>query len=420
MKSGMAGARRAIAATIVLTAATGISPVAHAGNLTTAHELASVALAAQSSASLARSLETLQNEAARSWRWGQVGGNYVTTLQGGAKACHPESAPAQVDYFKEGAPDAFAKALAYHLRTAPDETSRLALAQEARQRVLDLVDTSGFHGLGSDWSGENQCILELGVSIPIWIETALLLGETPVWKATDRAAFAGWLAEQVFPKVAWASRVRRNNWGAAGSLAASLVARYVNGVVPQLTEVAPSALTLSPAAAAQQHDAQQLLRIGTSWRGDSSCAVYGIQDHGGIPDELRRGAGGCNATFIPSATDTGLTYQTMQVELLVFHAEAVRRAGSRALFDAKTPAGASAIQRAILFVIANPSGGPSWPWGPRTGALWLAARAYGSTQIARAAEGGSFRGGRTLPYAALTGALPSSSSGSPPPPQLFN
>ena len=269
--------------------------------------------------------------------------------------------------------------------------------------MLDLVDTSGFHGLGSDWSGENQCILELGVSIPIWIETALLLGETPVWKATDRAAFAGWLAEQVFPKVAWASRVRRNNWGAAGSLAASLVARYVNGVVPQLTEVAPSALTLSPAAAAQQHDAQQLLRIGTSWRGDSSCAVYGIQDHGGIPDELRRGAGGCNATFIPSATDTGLTYQTMQVELLVFHAEAMRRNGDLALYQAKTSQGAPAILQALLFVIANPTG-QSWPWeGSRWGTLITAASFYDNAALATAARADStFRGGRTLPYTRIT------------------
>jgi hypothetical protein len=401
---------RPVAALLALLASTGCLPhAARAGNLTSAAELAAIAESARTgSAPDAEALAALNRDATQSWRWGSVAGTFVTTRSGSEKVCHPASAPSQVDYLKEGAPDAYAKVLAYHLRTAPSEAGRLALAAEARDRVLDLLDTKGFNGLaGDDWSGSNQCILELGISIPIWIETALLLEGTPAWTAADRAAFARWLADAVYPKVAWASRIRRNNWGAAGSLSASLIGRYVDAVVPALAEIAPQARTLTPRIARQEHDAMQLSRVGTTWRGDSECTHHGIQDHGGIPDELRRGSAGCAASFIPS-NDPALTYQTMHVELLVYHAEALRRAGSPALFDARTAAGDRAILRAILFVIDNPSvGGRSWPWGSRSGALLVANRVYGDPRLAAAADAEpSFRGGRTLPYARLPLPLP--------------
>jgi hypothetical protein len=381
-----------------------LAPIgAGAGNLTSAEALADVVYAAdQGVPSAVAARDTLHAQATQSWRWGNVDGTFVTTLQGGNKACHPSGDPGRADALKEGAPDAYAKVLAYHLRTDPDDDRLLALASEARSRVLDWVDTEGFHGLtGLDWSGSNQCILELGISIPIWIETALLLEDTPVWSAADRSDFAGWLAGQVYPKVAWASRVRRNNWGAAGSLAASLIAHYVDGEVPTLVEVEPVSLVLDPPAAGDQHDAVQLARIRTSWPGDSDCPQFGIQDHGGIPDELRRGAGGCSASFIPSPSDSALAYQSMHVELLVYHAEALRRRGDPALFTARTVAGDPALLQAILFVIDNPSpGGRSWDWGTRSGTLRLASRVYADPRLDEALRHAtSFRGGRTLPYA---------------------
>jgi hypothetical protein len=424
----MGCARSGVVLCALLALTLGAARAGQAGNLTSAAELAAVAnAAAQGSQSAQDAIASLRSDATQSWRWGTVGGKFVTT-DGAQKTCHPESDAAQVTYLKDGAPDAYAKVLAYHVRALSDETARRALAADARTRVLDLVDTTGYLGFGGlDWSASNQCILDLAVSIPVWIETALLLAETPVWTAADRAAFARWLGDVVYPKVAWASRVRRNNWGAAGSLSASLVARYVNGSVSELAEVSPAAKKLSPSAAWQQHDQQQLQRIATSWAGDSPCTIYGVQTHGGIPDELRRGAGGCAATFVPSASDSGLSYQTMHVELLVYHAEALRRAGSNALFDAKTAGGARAIQQAILFVIANPtSGGLSWPWGTRTGALRLAYRAYGDARIAQAVSSGSgFRGGRTLPYVALSSLAPATSPAptppaAPPPPTLLD
>ncbi len=374
---------------------------APAGNLTSADEIAVMrGYAQQGIAPYAEGRRSVASQAAREWRWGSVSGRYVTTRSGGAKRCHPEADAERVAYLKEGAPDAYAKAIAYHFADQPDA----ALAEEARQRVLDLVDTTGFHGLsGEDWSADNQCILELGISIPVWIETALLLESTPVWTEDDRAAFSAWLASEVYPRVAWASRVRRNNWGAAGSLAASLVARYVAPRVAELREIEPSPRRLAPPVAAREHDEQQLARIHTAWSGDSRCSRFGIQDHGGIPDELRRGAGGCEATSLPSERDPSHSYQTMHVELLVFHAEALRRAGDPGLFRARTGAGRPALLQAILFVIDNPSPeGRSFAWGTRKGALAVAFRSYGDDRLLRAVEAvETFRGGRTLPYAAL-------------------
>src|SRR6185503_2954528 len=272
-----------------------------------------------------------------------------------------------------------------------------------RSHVLDLVDTRGFRGLTGDYTGDNQCVLDLSLSIPVWIETARLLEDTAVWSSADTAAFRGWLAVQVYPKVAWASRSRRNNWGAAGSLASDAIASYVNGGVATLEEYSPTRLTLSPAQALSAHVAMQLSRVGSTWVGDAQCAKRGIQWHGGIPEELRRGSTGCDGTFLV-ASDASRTYQMMHTELLVFHAEALRRRGDLSLYQAKTSQGAPAILQAVLFVVQNPSGGTSWAWdSSRWGTLITAASFYNDTKLRSLATADStFRGGRTLPYTRIT------------------
>jgi len=388
----------------LLAFALSLPAVGQAGNLTSVEEIQEVRVLAQKGkAPHAKNRDSLLSDARRSWEWGSVSGRFITSLQGAAKKCHPAADSSLTDYLKKGAPDAYAKAIGYFAADSPDE----GLAAEARQRVLDLTDTYGFHGLaGNDLSGDNQCILDLALSMPVWIETAKLLGRTPVWSEADGAVFALWLAEEVYPRVAWASRVRRNNWGAAGSAAASLIADHVAGHVSALDEAGPAIRTLTPAVAKEEHDTAQLARIENFWRGDSGCSVYGVRSHGGIPDELRRGSGGCNATYIPNEGDRALGYQTMHVESLVLHAEALRRQGDRSLYDARTSAGAPAIQLAILFVIDNPSsGGLSWPWGARSGALYLANRVYQDARLElelQAPTSSGFRGGRTLPYTVFT------------------
>jgi len=373
--------------------------VSYADNLLSPADLTRVReLAEQGDEERRAARASLLGQANRDWRWGSVSGEFEARHGWGKRSCAPSADRGQTKYLKEGAPDAYAKILAFHL------SGELELAVEARERVLDLVDTYGFELAGGrDYSGSNQCILELGISIPVWVETASLLESSDVWGQEDRLAFARWLAKEVYPKVARASRARRNNWGAAGSLSASIIARHVDGIVPQLTEEAPEKRSLSPSQAAEEHDAMQLARIQTSWRGDSRCKRYGIQVYGGIPDELRRGATGCDGSFLESEKDASHTYHTMHVELLVFHAEVLRRVGDPSFFEIAPSSGPPAILQSILFVIDNPSsGGRSWPWGSRTGSLILANRHYEDERLARAIETAeTFRGGRALPYARL-------------------
>jgi hypothetical protein len=391
--------RRSSAGAVVAAAALLLaSAAATAGNLTSAAELSAVRVAADGGvAPHVYDREQLMTDARRSWRWGSVSGEFVTTESGGTKSCHPSGNPTGSDYLVDGAPDVYAKAIGSHL------TGDESLAREARGRVLDLLDTHGFHGLSGDFSGSNQCILELAISMPIWIETAMLLEESPVWQAADGIAFRSWLAAQVYPKVAWASRIRRNNWGTAGSAAAYVIARYVEGKVATLRELAPNVVETSPAAAAAAHVAMQRERIGRSWVGDSRCSALGIQWHGGIPEELRRGSTGCDGTSLAD-DDRSQTYQTMHVQLLVLHAEAMRAHGDDSLYEALLPEGVPAILQSIRFVIANPAGGRSFGWpDSRQGALNVAATWYEDAAVNdQARHASTFRGGATLPYTRLT------------------
>lgn len=374
---------------------------ARAASLTSLAELAELRQLADAGVEPTRTLrDKLLAEARRAWRWGRPEGRMISSRREGRKRCHPELLPEATETLVEGGADTYAMVLGYHL--SGDEE----LARNAQRHVLDWIGTHGFEAPGSsDYSGRNQCVLELAVSVPAWIEAASLLEGTPGWGAQEKRAFQRWLASEVYPKVAWASRVRRNNWGAAGSLAAMLVADYVDGSVDSLVERAPAPLEPTPREAVAAHREMQLARIRTEWRGDSRCAHAGIQAHGGIPDELRRGSAGCDGTRIRRLDDGSYSYQTMHVQSLVFHAEALRRRGDSSLFDARSPGGAPAILQAILFVIDNPTpGARSWPWrSSARGTLVVAGRYYGDPRLVEEGDrDGTFRGGRLLPYAPLT------------------
>ena len=375
-----------------------------ADGLTTVPELAAIRQAARDGVEPhASNRDALMQEALRPWRWGRVAGTFVTTQGTTGRNCHPQANPDLRSFLLEGAPDSYAMALGAHL----SDSTTLALA--ARSHVLDLVDTEGFHGLSNDHSGSNKCVLDLAFSIPVWIETAELLEHTNVWSPADSVAFKQWLAREAFPRVAWASRVRRNNWGTAGSAAAHAIARYVEGEVATLEEQAPVRRTLTPAEAAAEHVDMQKARIGTQWRGDSRCEIYGVREHGGIPDELRRGSAGCSAVFLRRDRDGSYNYQTMHAELLVLHAEALRRQGDSSLFDLEAAPGRPAILQAILFVIANPDpSANSWPWKSTRRSTLLIADAYYDDDAlsAAAAIESSFRGGRNLPYGSVTHEAP--------------
>lgn len=358
--------------------------------------------------------ERLLEDARAAWRWGSVSGEFVTSSTGDGKRCHPLSNPAAAPYLTEGAPDAYARALGAHL--SGDE----ALAAAARARLLDLVDTHGFRGLDGPFGGGNQCILDLALSLPIWIETARLLEETSSWSPADGAAFRAWLSGEVYTRVAWASRERSNNWGVAGSLAAWSIATYVGDEVESLEEIEPVYRSDSPPDAAAAHAEVQLARLRGSLAGDARCESLGIQVHGGIPEELRRGVTGCEGTHLVE-DDASLRYQALHVELLVLHAELMRRQADYSLYEAAVIPSVPAILQAILFVIDNPTpGGRSWPWpDSRAGTLTMAASYYAHPSLAAAADAADgFRGGRNLPYARITHGWREQGTGAPLLPEI--
>src|SRR5690606_5402158 len=131
---------------------------------------------------------------------------------------------------------------------------------------------------------------------------------------------------EVYKKVAWSSRVRNNNWGAAGSATAMMIADYLWDSRLMLKEVAPVSKTLTSANAYAEHRQMGLDRLNNEWKGDSQCAIHGIQAHGGIPDELRRGSTGCTGTYLIT-TDSSYAYQNTHLEGAVSHAEFLLRRG---------------------------------------------------------------------------------------------
>ena len=368
---------------------------AGAGTLTTKAEL--LAYKANPNSHLG----SMMSAARQGWRWGTVSGDFESIDPDGAgplgKVCR-DASNANADYLLEGAPDALAQAIGAVLTT--DSAEATALAAAARINVLDLIDTTGFGG--ELYSGSNECILDLGTALPTWIEAAQLLAEIGGgWSAGDTTAFREWLAG-VYPKVAWASRVRRNNWGAAGSLSAWLIARYLDPSTT-LNEVSPGPPTISTAVARAEHRAKQLERIGTSWEGDSQCSIWGIRSHGGIPDELRRGSTGCLGTFLAD-DDSSRSYQTMHVELLVFHMLALSREGDWSLV-------LPSILQSFLFVIDN-SNGLDWAWDAnRYGAVKRASYFFQNSALNTAAAAvTSFRGGRTMPWQRVLAVPPQTAS----------
>lgn len=338
-----------------------------------------------------------------SWNFGMATGTYETfTINGTTKKCRINNDPLTEDFLKEGPDQIYAKVLAYHL------TGNESYAVEAREKLLLFSQTSGF---GTAYSGSNQCVLNASLAAPVLIEAARLLEGTPIWSISDQQAFASWLATYVYPKSAWVSRVSRNNWGAAGSLASSLIADYVKELVISLQEVSPTMQTITPDQAYDDHIAMQKLRMGTTWQGtsNSGCDIgdigvnhFGIQDDGGIPDELRRGSTGCLGTYIVDE-DASYAYTHLHTQLLTYHAEALHNLGDDSLYEFTTATGNQALQQAALFVIDNKSG-TSWPWDDaEMGVLYVLYDYYQDSRIVDAIdENTSFRAGRQLPYARIT------------------
>lgn len=287
-----------------------------------------------------------------SWSWGTMlnEGTYrVEDIGDSFGSC---GTAAQEGFLKKGAASAYAKAMAFHL------TNDVSYAVTVRAKLLELSQTFDYGG--ESYSGGNNCILELGWSIPMWVQAADLLGDWSGWTASDKLTFQGWLAEVAYKKTAWSSRVRKNNWGAGGSAATVILADYVHGSGYTLNEVQPVAKTLTPAQAYQEHTNMQLDRMNTVWKGDSQCTIWGIQSHGGFPDELRRGSTGCLGQYLLEA-DSAHAYMSTIGETFILSAEVALRRGNQSLYDNISAVdGSGSILQLIRFVIDNPTQSFDW------------------------------------------------------------
>lgn len=360
------------------------------GYLTTDHELRQIRqFAVQGVEPYKSNVERLLRDAEypTKWDYGSIGGSIQLN---GSKQCYSPWHSRFTLFISEnnGGQEVYRKAMAYYFSGRED------YARNAREKILDLTDTYDYGG--EFYHGDNQCIIMLGMAIPVWIQAADLLEGTPVWSTSDKQQFQRWLAQQVYPKLAWASRVRTNNWGTAGSLVAAMIADYLTGSGITLQEYSPQRLSLTPGQAYRQHNDMQIKRMTGQFRGDTQCSKYGIQWHGGIPDELRRGATGCLGEWIVSV-DQSLSYQTMHVELLVFHAEFLLRRNDQSLYSDQR------ILKAIKFVIANPHQ-ISTDWiDSRRGTMFVAYAYYRSWFLKEEAKAlDTFKGGNVMPYGRLT------------------
>ena len=334
----------------------------------------------------------LQAESPSSWDFGIAEGEF--RVESGR--CVSDTYPDGDEFIdvSDGAHEVYRKVLAYYL------TQNTAYAVDAREKILDLTDTHTFGG--EVYSGSNECILHLAFAIPLWIQSADLLEDTSIWTQEDKRQFQDWLARDIYRKVAWASRERINNWGSAGSLSASMIADYLSDRNIELQEIEPRVIKLTPAEAYTQHNQLQLDRMNGRLQADSECSNWGIQSYGGIPDELRRGSTGCDGQWIQE-NDSSLSYTTLQIEHLVFHAEYLSRRGDFSLYEQGGEQ--KLLLTAINFVIDNPvNPDSSFDWHEnRKGTLYVAYNYYqDTTLLALAQTADTFKSGGTLPYAQVT------------------
>jgi len=332
-------------------------------------------------------------EAPDVWEFGAAGDAYEVV----GHDCIAPSSP-QGDQFvsqQGGAQAVYKKMIGYYL------THDVAYAQVARDKIVELTTTSDYGG--DTYGGDNECILKLAFAVPLWIQSAALLEDTPVWSASDRTAFQNWLAMEVYPKMAWASRVRRNNWGSAGSLAASMIGDYLSNQPVTLVEYLPQYRELTPLQAYQEHNAMQLERMNTVWKGDSKCDIWGIRPYGGIPDELRRGDTGCDGQWL-TAKDDSKGYQITEIDHLVFHAEYLRRRGDLSLFNNMASDGSGSLLNAILFVIDNPvNPSKSYKWQAyKGGVLNVAYAYYHDERLREAVDANSIERGGMISFGQIT------------------
>ena len=230
-------------------------------------------------------------------------------------------------------------------------------ANKTRDLILDLTDTYGYRNSNDkEFHWGAQGILNLARGGTPYIYAADLLEGWPGWSANDKLTFQIWLRDVMYSKVAWASRTRKNNWGAAGSFSAAVIAFYLMDHPDwKLEELSPVHQKLSPQEAYKSHNAYQIGRLSTSdkWKMDAKVSLWGILPNGAIPEKIRRGKDPIDGDYL--ASDASGTHYTMtHIENLTAHAEFLLHRGDSSLYEHVAKDSSGSLLQAYLFVTDNP------------------------------------------------------------------
>lgn len=234
-------------------------------------------------------LTYINNLIAQTKEWTELSGEIV--IRSGSS-----SDPIQLS--SDGGKLVYGAAIAWHL------TNDAKYAELTKKLILDLTDTYGYSN--KDWNKIHegaQGILNLACGATPYIFAADLLEDWEGWSEYDKIIFQKWLRDTVYPRVAWSSRTRKNNWGVAGSFSAAAIAYYLMDQPNwKLEEFNPYVVELSPQEAFNVHNYYQIKRQSTAddWKMDAKTFIWGIQPNGAIPEEIRRGSDPVNGDYLAS------------------------------------------------------------------------------------------------------------------------
>jgi len=335
------------------------------------------------------------------WPYGWVGTRLGTVRsEDDAKQCVKSNDPEVEGLLRESAFRIHAKAMTFNF------TGSRSHGDEARRLLLAFARSSGFDEVDGvpTCNGANQCALDISIFVPLLIDSAMLLERHRGWRPSDTRALQLWLADVPYKTTSAVGRTRKNNWGTAAAFASWSIARYLIGSGIELEEVYSERRILNASEARGAHLQTQINKMSTTWEGDTRCVVFGIQPHGGIPDELRRGSAGCHGSHIDKK-GRAYGYQITAIKHLIHHAKAVRRHMNNELFEYGALDSVPAIHRAIRFVIDNDTG-ISQEWKPtELGPLRVASHACSDPSICpelAKSNPGYYRESLYLPYTKLT------------------
>ena len=182
------------------------------------------------------------------WPFGDVGKRFDNVVSGrSVKQCVRSNDAGTTKILVLAGEILYAKALAYNLG------GNTAHAKEVRKRLMEFADSRGFERVGGrdDYTGRNECARELGVAIPLLIESAILLESYAGWEDWHKRKLQDWLARIVYPVTTAIADTRKNNWGTSAAFSSWAIGHYLGDRSSlSLRQVHPVSRTRTPAPGA--------------------------------------------------------------------------------------------------------------------------------------------------------------------------